>query len=203
MLARRLKALLPVAPISSGLTRADRCTRRVDAKGERVRPALFCAPGTALLSSRLAGLPLLLALVLLAGCTPRLAPLYRDFSTEAADAAALDEAARALTATGWRLGEAPAPGMLATEPRRMSSWGLYRVYLSVEVLPLAGPYVRVLFHPYRQYVTGGRGSIPYLPSGVRRRAVPPLLEALRAQGFTPVLSGERAYRAQQEGTREE
>lgn len=145
---------------------------------------------------------LCLLLLLLAGCTPRLAPLYQDYSTASSDSATVEAAARALESAGWTLNPAPAPNALATMPRRMQEWGLYRVYLQVEVLPLGGPYVRVLFHPYRQYVTGGRGKIPYLPSGVRRAALPPLREALEAEGFKVVLSGERAYRAAERGTDE-
>ena len=85
----------------------------------------------------------------------------------------------------------------------MQEWGLYQVFLSVEVVPLGGPYVRVLFHPHRRYLTGGRGKIPYLPSGVRRAALAPLQEALEAEGFEVVLSGERAYRAAERGTKKE
>ncbi len=142
---------------------------------------------------------LLLSLLLSAGCTPRLAPLYRDFAT-ASEGTSSERAARALEAAGWTLAPSPANGTLATEPRRMSDWGLYQAYLSVEVLPLGGPYVRVLFHPYRRYITGGRGKISYLPSAMRRKTLPPLIEALEAEGFDVVLSGERADRATRRGT---
>ncbi len=143
----------------------------------------------------------MLCLLLLAtGCTPRLAPLYHDFTAPMPDSVSLEAARRALMDAGWQLAEAPASGTLTTTPRRLQSWGIYQVYLSVEVLPLGGPYVRVLFHPYRKYLTGGRGKIPYLPAGVRRTALPPIQEAFEAEGFHVVLSGERAYRAARNGT---
>ncbi len=144
-----------------------------------------------------------LFLLLASGCTPRLAPLYTDLdasAVQAGDTSVQYRAARALEAAGWTLTSPPAVGSLATDPRRMSDWGLYRVYLSVEVLPLGDSYVRVLFHPYRQYITGGRGKILYLPGGVKRAALPPLKEALEAHGFSVVLSGERADRAARRGT---
>lgn len=140
---------------------------------------------------------------LFAGCTPRLAPLYTDFAApeavSAADSTTAARLARALGQAGWTLTEAPAPA-LATTPRASSDWGLYRVFLALEVIPLGHDHVRVLFNPYRRYLTGGRGKISYLPAGVRAKFVPPLVEALEAEGFRAVVSGERAYRQARDGT---
>ncbi len=137
---------------------------------------------------------LLLLALACAGCTPRLAPLYQDFAAPPADSLWRVPVARALESEGWTLASHPAPGVVATAPRRMREWLVYDVYLSVEVMPLGGDYVRVLFHPYRKYLTGGRGKIPYLPSGLRREAVPAVVAALEKAGLAPVVSGERAYR---------
>lgn len=130
-------------------------------------------------------LPLLAVLTgaLATGCAPRLAPLYRDY--RAPDSAAVARAERALLAAGWTLRPAPPPGTLATAPRGGAAFGLYRTHLSVEVLPLAGGLVRVLFDPVRRYAWGDRTHIPYLPGGLLRSFVPPLDRALRAEGFAP------------------
>lgn len=139
---------------------------------------------------------ILFASLCLAGCAPQLAPLYQDFSAPEASVTS-DRVAEALTEAGWALAATPAPGVVATQPRQTSHWGLYKVYVSVEVVPLAGPYVRVLFHPYREYAIGGRGKIPYLPAGIRRSVVPDIRKAFAARGLQAVLSGERAYRAEE------
>jgi hypothetical protein len=120
---------------------------------------------------------LLLAGLALTGCAPRLAPLYRDY--RAPDTLALARAERALGTAGWTLRpEAPA-GTLATDVRGGSEFGLYRTHLSVEVVPLGGGLVRVLFDPVRRYAWGDRTHIPYLPGGLSRPC--PARRGLRAR----------------------
>jgi hypothetical protein len=119
-------------------------------------------------------------------------PLYRDY--RAPDTLALARAERALGTAGWTLRpEAPA-GTLATDVRGGSEFGLYRTHLSVEVVPLGGGLVRVLFDPVRRYAWGDRTHIPYLPGGLSRAFVPALDRALRAEGFAPARTGARGDR---------
>ncbi|ARA92962.1 hypothetical protein AWN76_007170 [Rhodothermaceae bacterium RA] len=55
--------------------------------------------------------------------------------------------------------------------------------------PIGDDYVRVFFHPYRQYVTGGRSKIPYLSRRLRRMLIPPLDEHFQAAGLRLVAPG--------------
>ncbi|HYE59477.1 MAG TPA: hypothetical protein VD948_13275 [Rhodothermales bacterium] len=128
----------------------------------------------------------------LAGCAPRLAPLYRDY--RAPDSLAVARAERALVAAGWTLRTDAPAGTLATEIRGGSEFGLYRTLLSVEVLPLGGGLVRILFDPVRRFPWGDRTHIPYLPGGLSRAFVPSLDRALRAEGFTSTRTGEEGDR---------
>jgi hypothetical protein len=137
-------------------------------------------------------LPLLFVLVVavaVAGCTPSVAPLYRDYaiaSSAAADeAAALRERIRAaLVEAGWTPAEAVVPEAIATAPRTVSDLGLYRTEVSIDVVPVGGRHVRVFFHPYRRYLTGGRSKVPFLSAGLRRALLPPLNEAFARRGLT-------------------
>lgn len=143
--------------------------------------------------------PLLLAAALgvaAAGCAPSLSPLYRDFERvgpppEASREAVLPPSAAraeqtvladALQDAGWQLAPGPGPAV-ATAPRVLSRWGLYDVYVAVELVPTGGPYVRAFFHPFRRFVTGGRSKIPYLPGRAERRLLRPLADALEARGY--------------------
>lgn len=135
---------------------------------------------------------LLVCVLLLAGCAPRFAPLYRDF--EAPRDSTQARLARALTASGWTLGNASPAGTLSTAPRSGSEFGLYRMGLSLDALPLGEQHVRLLFHPVRRYAWGSRSVISYLPRGLRRRYEGELVRALKAEGFTPAVSGARKDR---------
>ena len=66
--------------------------------------------------------------------------------------------------------------------------------LSLDALPLGEQHVRLLFHPVRRYAWGGRSVISYLPRGLRRRYEGELVRALKAEGFTPAVSGARKDR---------
>lgn len=130
--------------------------------------------------------------VVLGACSPSLEPLYRDFDasqSRGADGPAaadprLASAEAALVEAGWTLAADPPAGILATEPRTLSRWGLYRVEAYVEVVPMNEHTVRVLWHPYRKYVTGGRSKIPFLTGRLRRTVVADLEAAMEAQGLT-------------------
>jgi hypothetical protein len=140
-----------------------------------------------------------------AGCAPSFSPLYRDFDIEpaadaplAARASAETEATTvrddavyariraALAEAGWEEAPPASPNVVSTEPRQLSDWGLYRVLVSLDVVPIGSRHVRVLFHPARRYVTGGRSKIPYLSSGLRQALLPELNEAFEMQGLYPI-----------------
>jgi hypothetical protein len=132
-----------------------------------------------------------LVVVTLAGCSPSLSPLYRDFTFEEAEAEVLGEekAVRitaALAEAGWQLASSELPDVIATEPKTFDNWGLYKTSLALEVLSVGGDYVRVYFHPYRIYFTGGRSKLPYLSRGLQNDVLPALVEAFEAQGLALV-----------------
>ena len=140
--------------------------------------------------------------VLLVGCAPSLSPLYRDYDVEPAPVSASAEDAErsteeagsdiygriraALADAGWTEAPAAAPNVVSTETRQLSNWGIYRVVVSLDVVPAGEHHVRVLFHPARVYFTGGRSKIPYLGSGMRSTLLPELNEAFEAQGLYPI-----------------
>lgn len=152
------------------------------------------------------------------GCAPSFSPLYRDFDVEPRAAGSVtaervstttdsgesgDVYARirtALAEAGWSEDEAAAPNVVSTQPRTLSDWGLYRVLVSLDVVPIGGQHVRVLFHPVRRYFTGGRSKIPYLNSGMRRELLPSLNEAFKAQGLHPIGTPRERDEEQIEGT---
>jgi hypothetical protein len=144
-------------------------------------------------------LPLLTLVVSAASCAPAISPLYRDYAYEPADeplTAAEHEALReALSEAGWTVVPSPAQNVLATEPRTFRRWGIYRTEVELEVAPVAGPYVRVLIHPYRKFFTGGRSKIPYLRRGLAREVLEPLTDALDAAGLVYVGTAQQRDRA--------
>jgi hypothetical protein len=137
--------------------------------------------------------------VLFAGCAPSLSPLYRDYdvepastvanserSTDETDSDIYDRIRAALASAGWNETPSAAPNAVSTKSRQLSNWGLYRVVVSLDVVPVGEQHVRVLFHPARVYFTGGRSKIPYLGSGMRSALLPELNEAFEAQGLYPI-----------------
>ncbi len=157
---------------------------------------------------------LLLAL-LASGCAPSFSPLYRDYDVEpiavaSADATKQSEETRsqdvrarlraALVEAGWTEAAPSAPNVISTEPRQLSHWGLWNVIVSLDAVPVGDQHVRVLFHPVRRYVTGGRSKISYLGSGLRRAILPDLNEALEAHGFLPIGTPRERDEEQVEGT---
>jgi hypothetical protein len=153
---------------------------------------------------RRACIPLCLA-ALLIGCAPSFSPLYRDYdvaprlgehaerrsfetvesSPEAYDAVHARIRA-ALADAGWTEAEPAAPNVVSTGPRELSNWGVYRVVVSLDVVPIGERHVRVLFHPVRRFLTGGRSKISYLDGSMRRALLPELNSAFEAQGFYPI-----------------
>lgn len=123
-------------------------------------------------------------LVALSACAPSLRPLYHDYTApDTASRAVHDSIRVALREAGWSLSADAAPGVVATQARTVQQWGLYRVDVSLEVLPMGDEHVRVFIHPYRRYITGHRSKIPFLPGGVRRAVVPDLDDAFEQHGL--------------------
>ncbi len=128
-----------------------------------------------------------------AGCAPGLSPVTRDYrlATSApgtSDSLALVRAAAALGRAGWTL--APSPGgALTTTQRAGSDWLLYDMRLRLDVIPIEGGHLRIVFDPVRRYVWRSRTHVPYLPGGLARAFVPPLDAALKAEGLAPVATG--------------
>ena len=131
--------------------------------------------------------PILLLALVASACAPSISALYRDYAyedepepTAPAEYAALREA---LVVAGWTVIPGPSDNVLATEPRTFRRWGIYRTEVELEVAPVAGPYVRVLVHPYRHFFTGGRSKIPYLRGGLAHDVLGPLTAALDEAGL--------------------
>ncbi len=122
-------------------------------------------------------------------CAPSLSPLYRDFQVQKADKPITDRIEAALTEAGWRIVPASAPNALSTEERKVKSWGLYSVLVSLEAVPVGEDYVRLYLHPYRKYFTGNRSKIPYLDKGLQRALLRDLYEAFHNQGLLAVGTG--------------
>lgn len=130
-------------------------------------------------------LVLLFTLVLTA-CTPSLSPLYRDYEVLESDTLERDVYERiyeALQEAGWTPAEASAENVVATESKTIRNWGLYKIVVSLEVVPVGDEHLRIFIHPYRQYITGGRSKIPYLASNLRTIVLPDLNKAFEHQGF--------------------
>ena len=119
-------------------------------------------------------------------CAPSLSPLYRDYEVQSAEQPIADRIEAALAEAGWPLTPASAPNVLATEERKIRSWGLYSVVVSLEAVSVGEDYVRLYLHPYRKYFTGSRGKIPYLKKGLQRALLKDLNEAFYNQGLVAV-----------------
>ena len=122
---------------------------------------------------------------LVAGCSPRMVPLYYDYRAADTTLQPLFHVSTALQASGWKLATADT-SFLQTQPRTLRHWGLYRVVVRLEAVPVDRTYVRLFIHPYRVYIGGRRSKIPYLPTGLQAILLPRLHAALEAHGFSPV-----------------
>jgi hypothetical protein len=119
----------------------------------------------------------------LIGCSGSLRPLYRDFEVTQVEGDVYERIESALNAANWVQVEPNAPNVVATEARTFSNWGLYKIKVSLEILPMNEHYVRVMVHPYRHYFTGGRSKLSFLSSGLHNKVLGQLNEALAEQGF--------------------
>jgi len=139
-------------------------------------------------------------LVALTGCTPRLTPLYRDYSIDgrASDHEVIKErVAEALQEAGWTVIEGVTANVVATESRKFDSWAVYTIEVELEVAQVGDGYVRVFIHPYRHYFTGARGKMPYLRSGLAKEVMKTLEKPFADQGLEfagTAQSRDKAYR---------
>lgn len=131
---------------------------------------------------------LLLLIVFSMGCSAELSPLYRDYldDNNSEDVQVTRTIQQALGTAGWTLGDPISSNVITTEPRQFQQWGLYRIEVSLDVAPMDEEVVRVLFHPYRIYFTGGRSKIPYLSPRLRRQVLKELNLAFEEKGLVAV-----------------
>lgn len=125
---------------------------------------------------------------LILGCSAELSPLYRDYLDDknADDAAVVQNIQSALGDAGWSVGEQISPFVVTTEARQFQQWGLYRIEVYLDIAPMEEELVRVLFHPYRIYFTGGRSKIPYLSPRLKRQVLKDLNAAFEDHGLVAV-----------------
>ncbi len=121
--------------------------------------------------------------LLLSACSPSLSPLYRDYEAGGTTDTLEERIVTALHEAGWDTVETSVPNVVATEEKVLSNWGLYKVTATLEVTPLGRDHVRIFIHPYRKYIVGGQGKIPYLTRRIRVRFLPELSDAFETQGF--------------------
>ena len=127
--------------------------------------------------------------LLVSACTPSLYPLYRDYEVQADTGSVEARIEQSLAAAGWYEVPPPADNVIATNERTVRRWGVYDVVVSLEILPLGGGYVRILVHPYRQYLWGTRSKVPYLNGTIRRSVLRDVDAAMAANKLVAVGSG--------------
>lgn len=125
----------------------------------------------------------------LSACSPSLSPLYRDYEIRTADRPLAERIEDALAEAGWQSTPSSAPNALATQERKVRSWGLYSVVVSLEAVPVGGSYVRLYLHPYRKYFTGNRSKIPFLKKSLQRMLLKDLNEAFETRGMVAIGTG--------------
>ena len=126
---------------------------------------------------------------LLAGCSPSLYPLYRDYRIEPHDDLVDTRIESALASAGWTLTPGPAPNVIATNQREIRNWGLYKTVVYMEAVEIGGGYVRILVHPYRHYLWGRRSKIAFLNGSIRRAVIRDFDDAMARQAMVAVGSG--------------
>ena len=103
-----------------------------------------------------------------------------DSSYTAADTSRIK---KALREAGWTVRPANNTNVIATAPRVIDNWFLYKVEVILETIPINERYVRLFVHPRRRYITGGRTKISFLKESLRDELVPPLNEAFKKYGY--------------------
>ncbi|HAY36655.1 MAG: hypothetical protein P8H65_09965 [Rhodothermales bacterium] len=144
---------------------------------------------------------ILLFVILLSGCSPKLSPLYRDYEVTAdashSQADVLDRIERGLLEAGWNPIAGPTGNVIATEMRRFRQWGLYSVEVELEVAPVGGEYVRLLVHPFRIYFTGAKSKVPYLRGSLARAVLKDLHATFETEGLSFIGTAQSRNKAAQ------
>ena len=127
----------------------------------------------------------LLSLLLTVGCSPSLAPMFKDFEfVKEQDDDLQDRITMALEDVGWELAEdAILPSVIMTQERTLNRRGIYKTTAVLEILPVGDDYVRVLIHPYRDHLIGSRSKLPYLPGNIERQIVPDIVASFQLYGL--------------------
>ena len=128
-------------------------------------------------------------LLLLSACSPALYPPYRDYAIRSNPKVLEFRIEDAMVTAGWTRVPGVVHNVIATNERQVRHWGIYSVVVSMEAIPMGGGYVRVLVHPYRQYVWGTRSKIAFLNGTIRRSVLRDLDSAMAAESLIAVGSG--------------
>lgn len=128
----------------------------------------------------------LVVVFIFSGCSGSLSPLYRDYRVEETSNETVERLEDALDEAGWVIIDPAAPNVLTTDMRTVQNWGLYKVVVSLDVVPMSNDYVRVFVHPFRKYVTGGLSKLAFMNARVRASVLPDLNRALETRGFVPI-----------------
>lgn len=126
----------------------------------------------------------LMGLLLIAGCSPSLTPLYKDYEVPETNDDVQVRIVEALQEAGWKMADDPVMDtVVKTEERVLNRRGIYKTLAVLEIVPVGDHFVRVLIHPYRDHLIGTKSKLPYLPGNIRRQIVPPLTESFEDVGL--------------------
>lgn len=128
----------------------------------------------------------LLTVLALVGCAPRLSPPYRDYEvrTDSTEVTTLLRAAA--TSAGWALATSLDPAVATTAPREVATGLGSRTDAALDLVPLNGGFVRVYVRAEKRSWLSGRTKVYALDDGLRQSVLGPLSEALAERGLVPL-----------------
>lgn len=128
----------------------------------------------------------LLTVLALVGCAPRLSPPYRDYEvrTDSIEVTTLLRAAA--TSAGWALATSLDPAVATTAPREVATGLGSRTDAALDLVPLNGGFVRVYVRAEKRSWLSGRTKVYALDDGLRQSVLGPLSEALAERGLVPL-----------------
>lgn len=125
---------------------------------------------------------LLVLVVLLSACAPRLSPPYRDFRVASPDSALADRLREAAVEAGWSLSPGPTTAVVTTAPRAVGA-SMSPTTAVLEMVPMSGDVVRVWVRGETRGLLGGRTKLYALTPTLRERTLSELSDALAARGL--------------------